>query len=265
MYRPDYNPQFNANNVVLIGKVVLIIEIVSALLVGGLVYWWQRSSAEQEQEILLKQVNQLQNEIKILKEDFIKQEKGSSNLAKLKPKNSAKNPKNASNLIPKLIENRSTEVLLALKDFDPTRLAALANPEKGIRFSPYSYVDLKKDVVLLPDELKTIFKNNRKLLWGYSDRDGLPIKLTPLKYFQTYVYDRDYAKDSEIEYSRIDNQGLTANNSFEAYPNSIIVEYHFSGYNRKEQELDWKSLKLVFEESNQVWYLVGIIHDQWMI
>jgi (p)ppGpp synthase/HD superfamily hydrolase len=29
--------------------------------------------------------------------------------------------------------------------------------------------------------------------------------------------------------------------------------------------MDWRSLRLVFEKKNDIWYLVGIIHDQWTI
>jgi hypothetical protein len=43
------------------------------------------------------------------------------------------------------------------------------------------------------------------------------------------------------------------------------VEYHFSGFDKKFEGMDWASLKLVFENSNNEWYLVGIVHDQWTI
>jgi hypothetical protein len=29
--------------------------------------------------------------------------------------------------------------------------------------------------------------------------------------------------------------------------------------------MDWRSLRLVFEEQGGSWYLVGIVHDQWTI
>jgi UDP-N-acetyl-2-amino-2-deoxyglucuronate dehydrogenase len=32
-----------------------------------------------------------------------------------------------------------------------------------------------------------------------------------------------------------------------------------------EEGMDWRSLRLVFEKKNDIWYLVGIIHDQWTI
>jgi (p)ppGpp synthase/HD superfamily hydrolase len=29
--------------------------------------------------------------------------------------------------------------------------------------------------------------------------------------------------------------------------------------------MDWRSLRLVFEKKDDIWYIVGIIHDQWTI
>jgi hypothetical protein len=29
--------------------------------------------------------------------------------------------------------------------------------------------------------------------------------------------------------------------------------------------MDWESLRLVFQEEGGVWYLVGVIHDEWTI
>ncbi len=55
----------------------------------------------------------------------------------------------------------------------------------------------------------------------------------------------------------------TSNNNFEIYSNAIIVEFHFSGFDSKYEGMDWESLRLVFEEKDGTWYLIGIIHDQW--
>jgi hypothetical protein len=38
-----------------------------------------------------------------------------------------------------------------------------------------------------------------------------------------------------------------------------------SGFDPEYEGMDWRSLRLVFEKKNDIWYLVGIIHDQWTI
>ena len=60
-------------------------------------------------------------------------------------------------------------------------------------------------------------------------------------------------------------QGNTLINSSEIYKDAIIIEYHFSGFDPQYEGMDWRSLRLAFEKVNDIWYLVGIIHDQWTI
>ena len=54
-------------------------------------------------------------------------------------------------------------------------------------------------------------------------------------------------------------------NQFEIYDNAIVVEYYFPGFNPDYAGMDWESLRLVFEQYENDWKLVGIIHNQWTI
>ena len=54
-------------------------------------------------------------------------------------------------------------------------------------------------------------------------------------------------------------------NQFEVYESPIIVEYYFSGFNPEYEGMDWRSLRLVFEEIRGHWKLVGLINNQWTI
>jgi hypothetical protein len=74
---------------------------------------------------------------------------------------------------------------------------------------------------------------------------------------------RQYAE--QIGYNTVLGHGNSLNNSFEIYKDSIIVEYYFSGLDPQYEGMDWRSLRLVFEEKDDIWYIVGIIHDQWTI
>lgn len=69
----------------------------------------------------------------------------------------------------------------------------------------------------------------------------------------------------EIGYNTILTTGNMLENQFEVYENPIIVEYHFPGFNPEYEGLDWESLRLVYEEYEEQWFLVGIIHNQWTI
>lgn len=165
----------------------------------------------------------------------------------------------------KIISSRATEVILALKNKDMEKLSFFIHPIKGVRFSPYAYVHLNRDLVFTADEIQNLYKDETKFWWGEYDGSGDLIKLSFKEYFDDFVYDEDFTNAREIGYNRIIGTGNTLNNNFETYPGSIIVEYHFPGFDPKYGGMDWSSLRLVFEEKDSVWYLVGIIHDQWTI
>jgi len=145
------------------------------------------------------------------------------------------------------------------------RLASLVHPANGVRFSPYAYVDPKRDVVLSRSELTSTWRDNRSFGWGNYDGTGDPIELPIRDYFQSFVYDVDFASAKKVGYNSVLGRGNTTNNAREIYPQSTIVEYHFSGFDPSFEGMDWRSLRLVFAEKHGDWYLVGVIHDQWTI
>jgi hypothetical protein len=152
------------------------------------------------------------------------------------------------------------DVVTVLKEQDIPALAALTHPEKGIRFSPYGFVG-EADRVLLRDELDKQWKSKTRVFWGLLDATGRPIRRTFKEYYKRFIYDRDFASTKRVTINDVQRTNKYTN-VFEVYPNGVVVEYYFSG-DRDFEELDWRSLRLVFEEFEEVWYLCGIIHDEW--
>lgn len=152
------------------------------------------------------------------------------------------------------------DVIVALKEMDIHALAALTHPEKGIRFSPYGFVG-EADRVMAKDELEKQWKSKAKVFWGLLDATGRPIRRTFKDYYKRFIYDRDFASTKRITINDVQRTNKYTN-VFEIYPKGVVVEYYFSG-DRDFEELDWRSLRLVFEEFEEVWYLCGIIHDEW--
>lgn len=163
------------------------------------------------------------------------------------------------------VEERGKAVIFALKKRDMSTLGAFIHPEKGVRFSPYAYVDIKNDQVFEAKEIPGLMKSKSIYTWGTYDGKGDPIKLTFSEYYEKFVYDQDFANPQEIGYNKIIGTGTTLNNIKKAYPEGRFIEYHFSVFNPKFEGMDWESLRLVFEEYKGEWYLVGIVHDQWTI
>lgn len=167
--------------------------------------------------------------------------------------------------IKSIIEKRSMDVLTAIKDFDLEKLADAIHPDKGVRFSPYGYVDVKNDVVFTTEEVKNLAADSKTYIWGHYDGSGEPISLNFSDYHKKFIYDVDFVNAEQVGYNKTLGYGNSLNNSFDVYKNSIIVEYYFSGFDPQYEGMDWRSLRLVFEKKDEAWYLVGIIHDQWTI
>lgn len=164
-----------------------------------------------------------------------------------------------------IIEKRAYEVLKSISEYDLEKLSEAIHPEKGVRFTPYGYVDGENDLVFSAEEIKNMISDNNIYKWGSYDGTGDPIELSFADYFARFVYDAGYIEAEQIGYNEILGRGNSLNNSFEFYNDPIIVEYHFPGFDPQYEGMDWKSLRLVFENYDGVWYLTGIIHDEWTI
>ncbi len=165
-----------------------------------------------------------------------------------------------------VIGARAQEAVLTLKNGDMERLADLVHPVKGVRFSPYAYVNTDTDggnLVFRANQVREFPNDNKKYTWGHYDGTGEPIILTPMEYFKKFVYTADFANAEKVSYNETIGTGNALENQFEVYPDAIIVEYYFSGFEEQYQGMDWQSLRLVFEELENTWYLAGIIHNQW--
>lgn len=159
---------------------------------------------------------------------------------------------------------RAAEIILALKDEDLTTLASLVHPDQGVRFSPYTYVR-DEDLVFSGERIEEILADQTVYTWGSFDGTGEPIQFTFREYYDRFVYDVDFARPDVVGFSETIGMGNTINNIAEVYPQAITVEYHFEGFDPQFVGLDWRSLRLVLEETEGAWYLVAVVHDEWTI
>lgn len=154
----------------------------------------------------------------------------------------------------------------ALKARDFGRLAELVHPEKGVRFSPYSYVDPAEHVTLSREDLMAAAEGAAlKRTWGDHDGTGEPIELGFRDYVDRFVYDAPYLAEGELAVDERQGQGNSLSNTSEVYPGARVVEYHLPGRDPRYGGMDWRSLRLVLEEQDGRWYLVGVVHDEWTI
>lgn len=157
------------------------------------------------------------------------------------------------------------DVLDSIKTKDMDTLSSYVHPTKGVRFTPYDYINLQKDMVFTADQVAELGSNNQIYTWGNYDGTGDPIELNFNDYYEKYIYDVDFINPHVIGNNVIVGKGNTTNNISTAYPNGHFLEFHFTGFDPQYEGIDWRSLRLVFEDVNGTWYLVGVIHGQWTI
>ena len=166
---------------------------------------------------------------------------------------------------PPSLQATAESAVRALAAHDMVKIGAMADPTKGIRFSPYQHVDVNRDRVIPKKSFDSLWTGQAPVVWGIHDGSGEPIRLTYAEYHRTFVYDRDFATAPRVEFNAPPvGRGNTPNNIAESYPGASIVEYHIPG-DPKYSGMDWRSLWLVFEQTAATWHLVAIVHGSWTI
>lgn len=167
---------------------------------------------------------------------------------------------------PAALPAAAREVVEALEARDLGRLAERVHPEEGVIFSPYAYVEPETHVTLTAADLRRVAGGESiERLWGHHDGSGEPIRLPFREYFERFVYDAPYLAEGEVAVDRRQGRGNTLDNAARVWPDGRIVEYHVPGTDPRYEGMDWRSLRLVFQEEDGRWYLVGIVHDEWTI
>lgn len=166
-------------------------------------------------------------------------------------------------LAKKTIEETSNKLIYAISTKDSEAISEFIHPIKGVRFTPYTYVSSENDIVFNQEEVKNFFNDQNVYTWGCYDGKGDDISLISSQYYDKFIYTADFINAEDIGYNEVLSGGNMTENQFEVYKNAIVVEYYFSGFNPDYEGIDWQSLRLVFEQYEGVWKLVGIIHNQW--
>lgn len=160
--------------------------------------------------------------------------------------------------------DQAVTIIQSIEAKDFTAVAQFAHPSKGVRFSPYTYVR-DTDIVFQKDELAQATTDPTVYTWGGFDGSGEPIDMTFADYYERFIYDAPFAWPHTIGFNQFIGWSNTLNNIEEYYPESQFIEYYFPGFDEELGGLDWRGLRLIFEEESGEWYLVGIVHTEWTI
>lgn len=152
-----------------------------------------------------------------------------------------------------------------IKEKDWITLSTFIDPVEGVRFTPYGYINPAEDRVFTSSEIRGIEGDQTVYQWGYFDGSGEPINLTFSDYYNQFVFDQDYLNAEKISINERLGHGNSIDNSKVVYPGATVIEFYFSGFDQQYNGMDWKSLRLVLQQKDNKWLLIGIIHDQWTI
>jgi hypothetical protein len=155
-------------------------------------------------------------------------------------------------------------VTATLKAADYYQLTDFVHPGLCLRFSPYPSLR-DSDLIFCPEVLGLQPASEALFSWGQYDGTGDPIQLTFLDYHQRFVYDQDFFQPDVVGFNQEVSSGNAINNISALYPDGMIIEYHFPGFDPQYGGMDWRSLRMVFVEDKGGWFLVALVHGEWTI
>ena len=127
-----------------------------------------------------------------------------------------------------VIFNSADIVIKILEDWQLLNLLDWIHPDRWIRFSPYTYIDVNVHNVLFPDDI--INDSGQNNLWGYNDWKWDAIEMSISDYISQYVINKDFLKADEILINEQILRWNNLNNIDEVYLNWEFIEYYFSGF-----------------------------------
>ena len=151
---------------------------------------------------------------------------------------------------------------------DYESLSRYVHPEKGILFSPYSFVDYNEHLVFSSEQVGRFAGDNSIYIWGIKDASNIPLELTVDDYFNRYVYDKNYLFVDQIGINIVIRQQGNIQNIKEhltdLFGGCIIVDFYDQGSGEYEG-LDWSSIILVLEKYNGRFNIVAIVHSSYTL
>lgn len=162
------------------------------------------------------------------------------------------------------ITQQALHIQRALAHKDYASIINNIHPARGVRFSMYAYIRPESDKVFSRAQFAQYLQQSKiRFTWGDLDGTG-ELLVTPLPtYLETWVQ-ADTFNNTPISLNKIKPTGNMINNVKDIYPQADVVDFYRKG-SEKYSSMDWRVLRLVFDEYQGKRYLVAIISDQWTV
>ncbi|MBF0657873.1 hypothetical protein IPZ60_03875 [Psychrobacter sp. NG25] len=187
----------------------------------------------------------------------------SSEVIVSQPTNSSSTPISA-DISQQTLRQQALRIQRALANKDFARIANDIHPTRGVRFSMYAYVRPESDKIFSREQYeKYLQQSSIQFTWGEKDGTG-DLLITPLPtYLDTWVDSKKFNSEN-IRVNELTNNSNSINNLKEISQRSDVVEFYYKG-TEEYAGMDWRVLRLVFDEYQGKRYLVAIINDQWTV
>ena len=162
------------------------------------------------------------------------------------------------------LKQQALRIQRALANNDFARITDDIHPTRGVRFSMYAYVHLDKDKVFSREQFAQYLQQPKiRFTWGDLDGTG-ELLIVPLPtYLETWVDARKF-NDARIKINEFESRGNMINNVKDIYPKSDVVDFYHKGTDEYDG-MDWRGMRLVFDNYQGKRYLIAIINDQWTV
>ena len=162
------------------------------------------------------------------------------------------------------LKQQAMRIQRALANKDFSRITDDIHPTRGVRFSMYAYVRPEADKVFSREQYAQYLQQSKiRFTWGEKDGTG-ELLVTPLPtYLETWV-DAKKFNDARIRINEFESRGNMINNVKDIYTKSDVVDFYYKG-TAVYEGMDWRGMRLVFDEYQGRRYLVAIINDQWTV
>jgi len=190
------------------------------------------------------------------------QSSAESNIATPNQSNSHSSTPVVSDISQQTLKQQALRIQRALANKDFARITNDIHPTRGVRFSMYAYVRPETDKVFSREQFAQYLQQSKiRFTWGEKDGTG-DLLVTPLPtYLDTWI-DASKFNNASISINEFQHSGNMINNLKKIYPNSEVVEFYHKG-SEEYAGMDWRIMRLVFEEYQGKRYLVAIVNEQW--
>ena len=190
------------------------------------------------------------------------QSSAESNIATPNQSNGHSSTPVVSDISQQTIKQQALRIQRALANKDFARITNDIHPTRGVRFSMYAYVRPETDKVFSREQFAQYLQQSKiRFTWGEKDGTG-DLLVTPLPtYLDTWI-DASKFNNASISINEFQHSGNMINNLKKIYPNSEVVEFYHKG-SEEYAGMDWRIMRLVFEEYEGKRYLVAIVNEQW--